>query len=425
MAAAPRSAFRDLSRAQLAVLVPELLLAGHLIDRSGLAHVLAELGPDGMTEVAVDEWRGASPVYTRRMQRALGFGGDDVVTLFKGLQFDIGAPPQFMDFRFAVRDRDHGEFHLAHCGALMDVEPMGEAYVRRMCHDVEDPTFDATALATNPRARIRPVHRPPRTPADRTPHCAWTVVIDDAHEPADEPEAARALSGTAAARYAASAIEQSDGEGRCDYRGPLLADVDFAQFSHSALVRIAEEVCLQGHLLTLSFRSAVATRTSAHREAEIVRRQFTGIAGLAAERLCAALALPSGLDGAARLLALHPAFNPTGYAGLSVDVRDGLLIRLDRRAPAVADGAWPALVTAANLDAVHEILRAADPTLRASVVTDDADALELRVTVGAEPSAESPDVRVARISTGASFVFADRGRSLPVIPALAAHTVLS
>ena len=109
------------------------------------------------------------------MQRALGFEGDDVVTIFKGLQLDIGAPPQFMDFRYTVHDPWHGEFQLDHCGALMDVEPMGEEYVVSMCHDIEDPTFDATAVATNPRAQVRPIHRPPRRPADRHPHCAWTV----------------------------------------------------------------------------------------------------------------------------------------------------------------------------------------------------------------------------------------------------------
>ncbi|MDN5745822.1 MAG: hypothetical protein L0H31_11945, partial [Nocardioidaceae bacterium] len=94
------------------------------------------------------------------------------------LQLDIGAPPQFMDFRYTVHDRWHGEFRLDHCGALMDVEPMGPDYVRGMCHDIEDPTFDATAIATNPHAQVRPIHRPPRVPADRAPHCAWTVAID-------------------------------------------------------------------------------------------------------------------------------------------------------------------------------------------------------------------------------------------------------
>ena len=43
----------------------------------------------------------------------------------------------------------HGEFWLDHCGALMDVEPMGEEFVHGMCHDIEDPTFDATAGATH------------------------------------------------------------------------------------------------------------------------------------------------------------------------------------------------------------------------------------------------------------------------------------
>src|SRR5437773_1260453 len=73
--------FAALSRAQLAVLVPELLLAGHLIDRAGLPHALAAFGPDGMRDVAIEEWQGASPVYTKRMQRTFGFAGDDVVTI--------------------------------------------------------------------------------------------------------------------------------------------------------------------------------------------------------------------------------------------------------------------------------------------------------------------------------------------------------
>ena len=169
------SRYAALSRAELAVLVPELLLVGQLIDRSGMAWCIEEYGREGMQQVAVEEWMAASPIYTRRMQHALGYVGDDVVTIFKGLQLDIGAPPQFMDFRYTVHDRRHGEFHLDHCGALMDVEPMGPDFVRGMCHDIEDPTFDATAVATNPRAQVRPVHRPPRTPADRTPHCRWTV----------------------------------------------------------------------------------------------------------------------------------------------------------------------------------------------------------------------------------------------------------
>lgn len=156
-----QSRYAGLSRSELAVLLPELLLIGQLIDRSGMAWCIQAFGRQEMLQIAIEEWAGASPIYTKRMQKALNFEGDDVPTIFKGLQLDIGAPPQFMDFRFTLHDRWHGEFHLDHCGALLDVEPMGDDYVVGMCHTIEDPTFDATAIATNPRAQVRPIHRPP------------------------------------------------------------------------------------------------------------------------------------------------------------------------------------------------------------------------------------------------------------------------
>jgi hypothetical protein len=122
--------YAALSRDELATLLPELLLVGQLIDRSGMAWCISEFGREEMLQIAIEEWMGASPVYTKRMQKALNYEGVDVITIFKGLQLDIGAPPQFMDFRYTVHDRWHGEFHLDHCGALLDVEPMGEDYVR-------------------------------------------------------------------------------------------------------------------------------------------------------------------------------------------------------------------------------------------------------------------------------------------------------
>ncbi len=175
------SRYAALSREELATLVPELLLIGQLIDRSGMAHCISAWGRDEMLQIAIEEWAASSPLYTKRMQKALKYEGVDIFTLFKGLQLDIGAPPQFMDFRYTVHDRWHGEFHLDHCGALLDVEPMGEDYVNGMCHDIEDPTFDATALATNRKAQVRPIHRPPRTPSDQHPHCRWTVIIDESY----------------------------------------------------------------------------------------------------------------------------------------------------------------------------------------------------------------------------------------------------
>ena len=65
------SRYAGLSREQLATLVPELLLIGQLIDRSGMAWCISAFGREEMARVAVEEWAAASPVYTRRMQKAL------------------------------------------------------------------------------------------------------------------------------------------------------------------------------------------------------------------------------------------------------------------------------------------------------------------------------------------------------------------
>ena len=402
------SRFASLSREQLAVVVPELLLIGQLIDRSGMAWCIGALGREEMAQIAIEEWMAASPIYTRRMQRALRFepppSGGDVVTIFKGLQLDIGAPPQFMDFRYSVEDPWHGRFELAHCGALMDVEPMGPDYVRSMCHDIEDPTFDATAVATNPRAQVRPVHRPPRTTtaqqADQHPHCAWTVVIDESHEPVGLSEGCMALQSSRAASIELDPIEPSS-PGRSDYSGPLLADLDFAEFSHSALVRLADEVCLQMHLLFLGFRRAVSARLPEDEAREICVKQLTGIGGVAATRIQRALSLPTSAEGASRVLSLHPLFNPVAYVSTS-------------DSPAHEDGAWISLVGPSEIRPLQAIVRAIDPYLDVDV-TGSPTGWTVAVVVRNEPADEPGEVAVTRISTGAAFTFEPR-RSLPITP---------
>jgi hypothetical protein len=398
------SRYASLSRDELATLVPELLLIGQLIDRAGMAWCISAYGREGMQQVAIEEWMGASPIYTRRMQQALGYAGDDVVTIFKGLQLDIGAPPQFMDFRYTVHDPWHGEFHLDHCGALMDVEPMGPDFVRGMCHDIEDPTFDATAVATNPRAQVRPVHRPPRVPASRVPHCAWTVTIDPSFPPVSESADCTALRSSRAALLALDPIDAS-APGHGDYSGPLVSDLDFAAFSHSALVRMADEVCLQMHLLVLGFHRAVRRRSSADEARAIAVRQLVGIAGVASERLSGALDLSDAL----RVLELHPLLNPAAYVDASVD---GVLSV--RPSPAHEDGAWISLCGPESVAPLQAAVRAVDPHLDVEVA---GTASEWTATVVRrdQPAPVAEEVAVTRISTGASFAFEPR-RSLPITP---------
>lgn len=402
------SRYVDLERSQLATLLPELLLAGQLIDRSAMAWCISAFGREEMSRIAIEEWMAASPIYTRRMQRALHYRGDDVVTIFKGLQLDIGAPPQFMDFRYTLHDRWHGEFHLDHCGALMDVEPMGERYVRSMCHDIEDPTFDATAVATNPKAQVRPVHRPPREPADRHPHCAWTVIIDDSHLPVTESAGCQQLQTSRAATTELDPIDPDDA-GTADYSGALRSDLVFADFSKSALVRMADEVCLQMHLLSLGFARSVHRRLPPDRALDLHTKQLLGIAGITAERLHRALQLPGGVEGALRVLELHPLVNPAAYVTATID--GALTVRA---CPAHEDGAWISLCGPEAVTPLQAIVRAVDPHLDVEVEGAATD-WSARVVRREQPAAEFDEVAITRVSTGSSFTFQPR-KSIPLTP---------
>jgi hypothetical protein len=406
----PDSRYASLTREQLAALVPELLLIGQLIDRSGMAWCISAFGREEMAQVAVEEWASSSPVYTRRMQQALGYaptvpGRGDVVTIFKGLQLDIGAPPQFMDFRYTVHDPWHGEFHLDHCGALMDVEPMGPDYVRSMCHDIEDPTFDATAVASNPRAQVRPIHRPPRASTDQHPHCAWTVTIDESYPEVAPIPALATVAVSRAATLSLTPIDPAD-EGQADYAGPLVSDLDFSAFSHSALVRMADEVCIQMQLLDLGFLIAVRARAESDEQAsDIATRQLVGIAGVAAERIHHAL----GTD-ALETLRLHPMLNPAAYVAASFTDSSVTV----SASAAHDDGGWITLCGPSSVRPLQAAVRAVDPHLDVEVIGTDPD-WTATVVRRDEPSPDFDEVAVTRISTGASFTFEPR-RSLPITP---------
>lgn len=412
---APRR-LEDLTHAELAVTAREYLLAGQMIDRAGMPHLISAYGRDEMRDIAIDEWMGASPIYSRRMQRALRFEGDDVATIFKGMQLDVGAPPEFMDFRYLVHDRDHGEFWLDHCGALVDVEPMGDDYVVTMCHHIEDPTFEATACASNPRARMNPIHRPPRSPAERHPHCHWTVDIVADADPLAEPEAAVFMASTRAARTVVDSFGGSVGDDRgwADYSHDLDPDMRLEDFSRRALSVIAQEACLQGHLLAMAFRAAIDRRHGPAAAATVADRQFIGVAGMTAGRVRSALGLGDDLADVATVFELHPALHPRSYVEWSVDLsRDRLTLELgecDALAES-AGGSWITLLADGQSTGLEAIARGVNP---GAVVVPRAPTRGGRaaweVVIGAEPAVEFADVALTRFSSGSDFVFRRVGR---------------
>lgn len=414
--------YAGLSQEQLATLVPELLLTGQLIDRSGMAHLIGAFGRDIMGQVAIEEWMAASPVYTHRMRTALGIDGDGVEDMFKCIQLDIGAPPQFMDFRYEIEDEYHGSFVLNHCGALLDVEPMGDDYVTTMCHAIEDPTFDATAIATNRRARIRPIHRPPRAPADRHPHCAWTVTIEPDRDELPLPDDAARMFMTRAGTVALSPIDAAATDGWVDYRGPLVEDLQFREWSHTALTRVAEEVALQHQLLAIGFLWSVRRQTDDPEQVlDIYRKQLSGIAGIAAERIRNALGLSSEAADLVQVLRLHPCFGPVQYTGVTAEVvenasgTDDVLVTIPADSPAAIDGGWVSVLDAGHLEPLQAAATAVGDRWVASAEAHEG-ALRVRITLGEKSLRESGEVAVARFSKGASWEFENRGRSIPITP---------
>jgi hypothetical protein len=215
-----------------------------------------------------------------------------------------------------------------------------------------------------------------------------------------------------AANLQLAPIDPAD-EGVSDYSGPLLSDLDFAAFSKSALVRIADEVCLQMALLDNSFVIAVDAREeTADETLSIRRKQFTGFAGIAAYRLARALELPATEAAALRLLALHPALNPAAY--VIADVSDDAIVL--HRSPAHDDQAWISLCGPDWLDGLRAIVRALDPHVDVEAERAGAHSWRLRVVRRDETAPEAQEVAVAKFSTGTDFAFQPR-KSLPISPA--------
>ncbi len=401
-----------LSRSELATLGREYMIFGHLLNRAALPYVHLQLGGEAREAVAIEEWMGASPIYTRRMQRCLGFEGNDVTTIFKGFQLDVGFSHQYMDVRYELESPERGYFWLQRCGALLEVEQYGEAAVRSMCHAIEDPTFDATAVATNPRARCRPIHRPPRVPAERVPHCRWEVFIDRDADPIQEIAITRHVRRS---RLAAIEFPETPGDatgGWDDYRGPFDPDFHLERLSHAALVRVCREFLVQNHLLVRALMIAIAERAGSEVARQIATSQWIGAGAVAATRLRRALGLDGdGIEAIVTVLRLHPAFMTT-YAPIGV-----VHSAADRGRLWLEDGdafhegdtySWHALLADQPHPALDAMVQAVNPRARCLPATPGGRerlAWDVIVDASADPAAPPPEVAMVAASSTASFTF--------------------
>lgn len=398
----------DLDRETLLRVGHEYMLLGHLIDRALMPQLLIRTGREAVEQVAIEEWMGASPVYTPRMRALMGIEGDDVASIVKSLQLDVGFVHQYMDVAYEILDARHGEFWLNRCGALLDAEPGGDDFVVMMCHHIEDPTFDATACATNPRARIRPLHRPPRVPTDREPHCHWSITIDPDAAPIPEPEVARGVRELPLAALPVASIAGPVGDGLTDYSGPVDPAFRLAHLSTPTLRAAISEFRMQSHLIVSAAELAITRHHGEEVARDVIAAQWSGAAWIAAERLAAALGGAAGPESTPAALALNPCLPPGFAIEVDPDGTAGFHLRLTPTDPALAGTAnpgWVGLVARGDRGGIESMARAVDPRARVKEVDTSGTAIHWRIGLDAEPEPAPQPVDFVRLSTAAGFEF--------------------
>jgi hypothetical protein len=137
---------------------------------------------------------------------------------------------------------------------------------------------------------------------------------------------------------------------------------------------------------------------------------------MTAQRLVPVLGLEGGdAHAVARLLRLHPMFWPRAYVDLRVDAPTDERVRFAFGPSAAFDEAdgftWLSQLGGAGERALDAIVQAVDPRARChSVATrgDERFAYEAVIDANAARATEAPEIALAKISGGATFVFTPR-----------------
>lgn len=414
----PEFSLERLERAALGRLGREYMLFAHLHDRGIMPLVGSRFGGKAITELALDEWMGASPIYNRRNRQQLAISGDGVSAILKTLQLDPGFPHQYMDVHYELVDESLGYFWLGLCGAFQDVLANSggrAAPIIQICHHMEDPTFDATVMAVNPRARCRPEHRPPLQIGHTGATCRWRVFIGDEPGAVDEREITRRVARSRAARFRFPEPRGEPADGLSDYAGPFRADFVLEDLDQPTLARQCKEFALDTHLLMRAAFLSIAEHRGPDVAQQLACEHWWAVAPVSVQRVRAALRI-EGDDMAAILktLQVDPAF-PHDYVKMGfelLDARRGRVWIEDCEAFAPGEPeAWLALLEDPEQPGFDAAVAAVNPRARcrpAAAGHPSGLAWEIEIDPAASPREESPMARAVRHSNASSFVFRSR-----------------
>jgi hypothetical protein len=314
----------DLDHSLLARYGRDIMLANHIHDRGALLQIALQYGTKAQTAVACDEWMGSSPIYNLRNRKLMKMDGDDVATVLKCLQLDIGAPHNFLAFHYEVCSPEEGYFWTTTCGPYNHVRRMTNAdpdMETQICHHMEDPTFDATVMAVNPRMRCRPVFRPPHGEVPEGGPCRWRVAIEKDVGLVEDNPTLGIVQQSLAAGFEYTPVE-ADEDGLTDYRGEFKRDLTLEDLSHNTLARQCKEFALDVHLLNRACYTSVAERWGADVIVPLEIEQWRNMAPLTVHRLRRTFNMEGDdMSAILKVLQLNP-FLPWDYLELNYELVD-------------------------------------------------------------------------------------------------------
>lgn len=320
----PDLALEDFEHDLLAAYGREIMLANHIHDRAALLQVTLQYGLEAQTAVACDEWMGSSPIYNARNRALLNMQDDDVATVFKCLQVDIGAPHNFLEFHYEISSPEEGFFWTTSCGPYNHVRRMTNAdpdMETQICHHMEDPTFDATVMAVNPRMRCRPVYRPPYGEVPEGGPCRWRVAVEYDIGIVEDNPTLNIVRQSLAADFKLREIT-ADTDGMTDYGGEFKRDFVLSDLSHNVLARQCKEFALDVHLLNRACYTSIAERWGEDVLVPLAVEQWRSMAPVTVHRLRKAFDIAGDtMSSVLKVLQLNP-FLPREYLKLGFELVD-------------------------------------------------------------------------------------------------------
>jgi hypothetical protein len=185
----------------------------------------------------------------------------------------------------------------------------------RICHHMEDPTFDATVMAVHPQMRCRPIFRPPVAEIPETGPCRWRVSIEDTIGVAEDCPFLAQTSQTLAANFEFSPPEPG-GEGMTDYSGEFRRDMCLEYLDHGILALTCREFMLDVFLLNYGCYNAIAARHGEQHIVPMAQAQYHHLAPVTVYRLRNAFGIVGDdMDAILKVLQLNP-FTPDEYFGV-------------------------------------------------------------------------------------------------------------